>query len=259
MRASLILSALFLAGVASADNTTPAPSTPKPSEKKFLLDVEFGSAFVNRNDQGIPGDTGTRFDFNQLTGRGGFAYSRWALSYEGETGTGYRLLYAPFRINGVGQFSNSVNFQDATFAAGQDTQGTYQFNSYRATWRNRWKQGPNSDWRIGATFKIRDAEVALRQGNVFRTERDPRGIVPALLHIYGEEKIGRNWTFVFDFDGLAAPQGRAFDIGLRLGYQVTPDTRVLFGIRSLEGGADNPQVYSFAWVNYVSVGLQHRF
>jgi hypothetical protein len=31
------------------------------------------------------------------------------------------------------------------------------------------------------------------------------------------------------------------------------------GFRTLEGGADNERVYSFAWLNYATVGAAYRF
>ena len=229
------------------------------SKKRFTLDLEFTAAWMGRNDAAIPGDSGTRFSLNDLTGRGAFNAVRTTLTYEGEQGTGYRLLYAPFRISGTGQLSQPVNFQGTDFGAGKDTTATYQFSSYRFTWRNRWKKGPNSDWRIGATFKIRDAEITLTQSGTTKTERDAWGIVPGLLHIYGEEKLGSNWKFIVDFDGLAAPQGRAFDIGLKLGCRISDSTDLVFGYRTLEGGASNDRVYSFAWISYATMGLQHRF
>jgi hypothetical protein len=66
--------------------------------------------------------------------------------------------------------------------------------------------------------------------------------------------------FDFDIDGLFAPQGRAIDLGARLNYQINARGDSFFvGGRVLEGGADNPKVYSFAAVYYFSVGYTVKF
>ncbi|MFX8731599.1 hypothetical protein ABTM48_20655, partial [Acinetobacter baumannii] len=58
-------------------------------------------------------------------------------------------------------------FVDQTFGAGT-VDATYQFNSYRLTYRKPWKGG----WAIGATLKVRDAEISLQQGATAATERN---------------------------------------------------------------------------------------
>lgn len=228
-----------------------------PPQPQFTLRVEGGSAFVNRNDQRIPGNTGTEFSMTDITGRGGFQFSRVELAWKKNEQEEWRLLYAPFRISGTGTLNGPVNFQDASFAAGAAS-GTYQFNSYRLTYRRPWFSSPNRNWKFGYTLKIRDAEVTLRQGSLSRSELDPRGIVP-LLHVSGYEDMGNGWSATFDFDGLAGGPGRAFDIGVQLNKRINSHQDLYIGLRTLEGGADVPRVYSFAWVNYASIGLAIRF
>jgi hypothetical protein len=69
------------------------------------------------------------------------------------------------------------------------------------------------------------------------------------------EKLG----LIFEGDGLAAPQGRAEDIFLGLGWELSKALALKAGYRLVEGGADNDEVYSFTWVNYASVGALIRF
>jgi hypothetical protein len=226
-------------------------------EKQWTLRLETGTAATLRNDTQIPGDSGTRFSLKDITGSGPFNFQRWELLYRQSEDTEWRLLYAPFRISGTGNLNAPTNFRGTTFNAGAAS-ANYQFNSYRLTYRRKWKKTAKSDWMFGYTLKIRDAEISLRQGITSETERDPRGIVP-LLNISGKEQLNRQWFATFDFDGLAGGPGRAFDIGAQLHYQASEDTSLYFGIRTLEGGADVPRVYSFAWVNYLSVGISKRF
>jgi hypothetical protein len=226
-------------------------------EEPWSLELDSGFAWSFYNDAQIPGDTGTRFDLENLTGNGTFRTFRSVLTYEGETGPGYRVLWSPFQVSGTGTLDQPTNFDGTVFAAGQPTKGTYRFDSYRLTYRNRWKQGPNSDWRIGATLKVRDAEVSLEQGALSETSANT-GLVP-LLHVYGEERLSDLWTLSFDIDGLAAPQGRAFDVAVRAEYAVTPNNVLYLSARTLEGGADNDEVYTFAGFGYLTLGTRLRF
>jgi hypothetical protein len=245
MRTALLTSLFLASTVAVAD------------EKKWTLHFEGGNLWTNRNDARIPGDTGTRFSLKQLTGSGPFAFQRWEVFYRQHEDTEWRVLYAPFRIEGSGNLSSPVSFRGTTFNTGPAS-AAYQFNSYRITYRKKWKRTEKSEWMFGYTLKVRNAEIALTQGATTESERDPRGIVP-LLHIYGREEINDRWFATFDFDGLAGGPGRAFDIGLRMNYQMNEDTSLFFGYRTLEGGANVPRVYSFAWINYASFGITRRF
>ncbi len=107
------------------------------------------------------------------------------------------------------------------------------------------------------TAKIRNAEIALSQGAVSASKTNT-GLVP-LLHLSGEAKYGARWRASIDFDGLASPQGRAIDLGARVGYAITPTLEVFAGARIVEGGADNDEVYNFAQLNQLSLGLRARF
>lgn len=222
----------------------------------WKVDFEVGSMRVGLNDVRIRGDAGTKFDFRDLTGSS-FNTARLDITWERSNGPGFRVLYAPFVASGRGILGSPVNFNGQNFAAGVATDGRYQFNSYRATWRNRWKQGPNSDWRVGFTLKVRDAEVRVSQAGTTEFDKNV-GLVP-LLHIYGEERLSDRWRFTFDFDGLAAPQGRAFDVSGRLGYLVSPGSEVYLGFRVLEGGVDNERVFNFFLQSSLVLGWSGRF
>ena len=56
-------------------------------------------------------------------------------------------------------------------------------------------------------------------------------------------------------DARTAPQGRAEDVLLALTWALSEDTESRAGYRTLEGGADNEDVYSFAWLHYAVAAL----
>ena len=235
----------------------PVVSHASDEDLRWQLGVEAGPVWQSRNDVRKPGDTGTRFSLTELAGEGPFPFVRLELFYNINKRHSLRFLLAPFEYSESGVLSKDVFFVDQTFDAGQTTEASYRFNSYRATWRYLFFQDEKWQWRVGATAKIRDAEIALQQDG--KTSSDSNvGIVP-LLYLYGEYRLADRWRFIIDFDGLASPQGRALDLGLFARYDINRQWYVGGGYRTLEGGADNSNIYNFAWFNYLSLSAGYRF
>lgn len=220
------------------------------------IHLELGSVRQPYNSARIFGDTGTKFSLRDLQGTGDFGYGRVTALHKLNANHGLRLMLAPLGYSGVGQFAAPVRFQDTTFSANTPTTGSYMFNSYRVSYWSIVRQSEKELWRVGGTLKVRDARIALRQGSTY-AESYNLGIVP-LVHFSGERKLSERWKLLFDADGLAAPQGRAFDLGLFLAHQLSPKTDITLGARTLEGGADNERVYNFAKLDYLSIGLVQR-
>jgi len=53
--------------------------------------------------------------------------------------------------------------------------------------------------------------------------------------------------------------GRAFDVALKVGYDLTESWTAFAGYRMLEGGSDNDDVYTFAWLHYAAFSLAYSF
>ena len=230
----------------------------RPGEDpKWSFIVEAGPVWQSRNDVQIPGDTGTRFSLADFAGSGPFPFYRLELAYEFNARHSLRFLVAPFEYTESGTFVDDVFFVDQVFTAGLATEAGYRFDSYRATYRYTFHDSDHWLWRVGITAKIRDAEITLKQPGRFASDSNT-GLVP-LLNLYGEYSAARRWKAVVDFDGLASPQGRAIDLGLTLRYDIAPRWFVGGGYRLLEGGADNSEVYSFAWFHYLTVSAGYRF
>ena len=225
--------------------------------ERVAAEVEFGPVWQSRNDVRIPSDSGTRFSLKDLQGSGPAGFYRVTVDWNTRGKHGFRLLAAPLTIQGTGTFSQPVDFAGGTFAAGEPTSSVYRFNSYRLTYRYLLHDGDRWAWNLGATVKVRDAKIELRQGDQVRWDSNV-GVVP-LLHVDGEYRLGPRWSLVFDLDGLAAPQGRAFDGSLKARYQLSRNVDLSFGYRALEGGADTDEVYSFAWLHYGVASLRFRF
>lgn len=226
-------------------------------QAETFVSIEGASAWQSRNDQRIPGDTGTDFSIADF-GKGPLPAYRIYVGHIWNKRHELRALYAPFETELTGRFARSIIFLGTTFASGVDTQAFYKFNSYRLTYAYHFDKVGEWEWALGFTGKIRDAEVRLTQG-ALRESKSNIGFVP-LLNFQALRTLSASWLFRFDVDGLAAPQGRAIDAALLFEYLFAgPNGRVLAGYRTVEGGADNKEVYNFAWVHYATLGLRGEF
>jgi hypothetical protein len=235
----------------------PFASNASSNDLKWAFGVEAGPVWQSKNDVQIPGDSGTRFSLADFAGSGPYSFIRLELAYDINTSHSLRFLLAPFEYTETGTFNNDVFFVDQTFVAGQATEASYRFNSYRATYRYLFYHNENWRLRIGVTAKVRDAEITLKQAGRFASDSNT-GFVP-LLNFYGEYRPTDRWNFIIDFDGLASPQGRALDLGIVARYDLDRQWYLGGGYRMLEGGADNSEVYNFAWFNYLLLSAGYRF
>lgn len=222
------------------------------------LVVEGGAVWQSRNKAQIPNSSdGTRFSLRDLQGGGEEAFLRvdgtWQIGERHQV----RALYAPYSITRSGVPDAAIDFDGATFAAGLPTEAHYRFDSYRLSYRYRFHRGTDWTWWGGATVKVRDANIRLRQGALVEGY-DNTGVVP-LLSLVGYRQFGERWTLVIDADGLWAPQGRAFDVALKTRYAVNDRLSLGLGYRTLEGGADNDDVYTFAWQHYALAEVALKF
>ena len=235
----------------------PVTQAAEDDGSSLSLGVELGAAWQLRNTARIPNEApNTRFDLDAITGDGPFPAGRISLDWHLNDKHWLRFLVAPLRIEESGTTSEPIVFEDATFAPGE-VDVTYQFDSYRASYRYRFHQSEQWTWSVGGTLNIRDAKIGLKQPGLSR-EKSNTGVVP-LLALEGEWRFAPGWTGILDFEGLAAPQGRAIDAALKLGYDITPDLLLTGGYRILDGGADNDELYTFARFDFAVVGLSWRF
>jgi len=244
------LAALAALVPVAAPATEPVPPSP-------AITVELGAAWQLRNTAQVSNEPpNTRFKIDELTGDGPFAAGRVVLDWPLNEKHRLRFLIAPLGIDETGTASQAIVFRDTTFAPGP-IDVKYRFDSYRASYRYVFYQRGRWTWSGGGTLNIRDAEIRLQQGALTRVRKNT-GVVP-LLALEGEWRFAPGWYGLLDFEGLAAPQGRAIDAALKLGYDFTPSITVAGGYRILDGGADNDDLYTFARFDSAVLGLTWRF
>lgn len=218
--------------------------------------LETGVVDNTYNKVRIPGDEGTLFNLVSAFNETEYFY-RLSFLHSFESRHGLRLLLAPLEVSGSKSFSKDINFQGATFSSNEKTKAYYKFNSYRASYFYQLFDEKDFHLNLGATLKVRDAKIELEQNSIKKSRSD-LGLVP-LLYLYSEYKWDNGARLVFDFDGLAAPQGRAFDMALMLGYYFNSSYQLSLGYRILEGGVDNDKVYNFSQFNYLFTSLRMDF
>ena len=224
--------------------------------KRFCFELEGGAVWQTKNDVRIPGNTGTEFSFEELTGNGPYAAGRLTFNWNLLARHGLRLEIAPLRIDGEGTFDTAVNFAGTTFSSGTPTEGKYKFDTYRISYRYLFLNIRSWRMRVGATLLVRDAKIELEQAGQ-RASDSNVGVAP-LLNFSTKWAFARRWAAIFDFEGLAGGPGRALDLALKLRYDLTDRLSIGGGYRMLEGGVDGDDVYNFSWFNYgfATVGYQ---
>jgi hypothetical protein len=241
------LAALVPVAAPAAESVPPSPA----------LTVELGAAWQLRNTAQVSNEPpNTRFKIDELTGDGPYPAGRMVLDWPLNEKHRLRFLIAPLEIDESGTTSQPIVFQNTTFAPGP-IDVKYRFDSYRASYRYVFYERERWTWSGGGTLNIRDAEIRLQQGTLSRVRKNT-GVVP-LLALEGQWRFAPGWYGLLDFEGLAAPQGRAIDVALKLGYDVTPNISVAGGYRILDGGADNDDLYTFARFDSAVLGLTWSF
>lgn len=245
---------LILTATALADSAKELKETvPEPAPRLLKFQLETAGLWQTRNEFRLPGNAGTQVELAGFKSGPFFAprfYAEWDINQK----HGLRLLVAPLAFHVPFTPSAALSVKGQSFAAGTPVTVRYKFNSYRLTYRYLFDSDGAWSFRLGATAKIRDANISVTDGTT--TAQDPNlGFVP-LLHFGVRRSLGEQWFADLDVDALAAPQGRAEDVALRLGYDLTP-WEMSFGYRFLEGGADNDRVFTFAFLHYAFVAAAY--
>ncbi|MFN2370553.1 MAG: hypothetical protein ABR506_05280 [Candidatus Krumholzibacteriia bacterium] len=235
-----------LLGLAGAAVPAHGAETAAP---RIRLELEGGPVWQTVNDVQVPNDgAGTRFSLVDALGKGPWAAGRGYLTWNINERHGLRALFAPLTVTDDAVLGAPLEFAGAGFAAGEPTDATYKFNSWRLSYRYRFHAGERWTWWVGFTAKVRDAKIRLEQAGV-AAEKTDVGFVP-LLHVAGTWRLSPQWALELDVDALAGGPGRAEDAALKLRYRVDDRWSLAAGYRTVEGGADVDAVYAFAWLHY---------
>ncbi|MBN2777604.1 MAG: hypothetical protein JXR36_08170 [Bacteroidales bacterium] len=220
------------------------------------LQIETGTYKPSRMDVQIPAPSNSLFDIGDLTGNKNEYFYR----IEGKYQFGKHAItaiYAPLVYKNSAILPSDITFQNRTFAAGNLTDFSYQFNSYRIGYMYEFYNKGNWTLSTGITGKIRDAKIEVSQGSGITESKSNIGFVP-LLDFEAVYKVTEKFKLRFDVDGLAGGPGYAVDAALQGFYDISDAFSILGGYRILDGGADT-ETYTFATFHYYTLGLRYRF
>lgn len=221
------------------------------------LRMESSIMDFSRNEIAIPGDAGSLFNTADSGWKQKNAINyRVSYLFNLNKKESIRVLYAPLKTSFNGNFEKDINFNGKIFNQGQ-AQVNYQFNSYRVAYHKNIVKNEVFNINYGYVAKIRDANIEVVQGNESKSRKD-LGFVP-LFHFDARYRFNHLNSLYFDFDGLAAPQGRAFDVGLFIEREIINNSRVFAGYRFIEGGANNDKVKTFSYINFFTIGFSLSF
>jgi hypothetical protein len=225
-----------------------------PCRAAWFLDIEGGGAFAGYNDVQIPRDGGTRFSLTEDLSTDPAPFVRMRAGVRLGEKHHLSAFAAPLRLSAAGETARPIDFEGTRFPGGSALDATYRFDSYRLTYRYRaYASTPWQAW-VGLTAKIRDAEIRL-SGNGLSATKANTGFVPllsfAVRWMWSERLCG-----ILEGDALAGGPGRAEDVFAGVGFFAAPRVTIRGGYRILEGGADVEEVYNFALIHYVSLGIQ---
>jgi hypothetical protein len=217
------------------------------------FDLETGLVNSGYNVVRISGEDGTQISLSDDFQIQSSPFLRFKVYYAFNEEHAVGALYAPLSLWAEGQAPYPIVFADQTFPENTPLKALFRFDNYRLTYRYRFWKTETLQAHVGFTALVRDAEISVEGGGL-KAEKLNLGVVPLLYLRLGWNFAGP-WSFVFDADGLAAPQGRAEDVLLAITYRADEHWTLKTGYRMVEGGADNKEVYNFALVHYAVLGV----
>ena len=158
-------------------------------------------------------------------------------------------------IGGRHQLRLSSSAASLTPPPGAAFAASLRLDPARATWR--YAVLDQSSWvlRAGLTANLAEPHVARLSSY---SERVRFGALP-LLHVGGEGALAQRWLLGFDADGLLTTRGHAFELGLRVSYQLAPNFSLYGGYRMSEAGGEAEEAFVPGFSNSARFGLRLRF
>ncbi len=227
---------------------------------QFRIGLESGLAFSQYNDVRVPNgedEKGTLFSLtDDFSPEEPAPFFRLELGYLINQKHTIEFTAAPLILNYQNLQRDSINFAGTTFN-GENINGRYEFNTYRLSYRYRLIRSSKISLDLGATLLIRDARIAITQQELQAEDVD-LGFVPLISFEFNYAPADL-LSLLLKGDALVGPQGRAEDIfGGMLFHFLDDRFQLKAGYRFIEGGADVEQVYNFAFVHFMDLGVIYR-
>ncbi len=227
------------------------------SNAQLRLSIESGYVTTQSNNVRVPnGDqnAGTLFSLNDDFDDGGSGvFFRGEIAYLINDRHTLEATAAPLTVEYNDSSKESIDFAQTNFT-GDNINGSYQFNTYRFSYRYRIINRSKFKFDLGASLLVRDARIALSQLEDTADDTD-LGYVP-LVSFQLSYATADRLSLLLKGDALVGPVGRAEDVFAGLLYEVIKNKiEIKGGYRVIEGGADVDQVFNFAFFHFADLGL----
>lgn len=135
--------------------------------------------------------------------------------------------------------------------------GLPALESAQATYRYTLVDQTHWAWKLGFKTSLDSFSNPLRSGLNTDSEAHKPHLHP-MLHMSGEARFSDQWRFSMDANGLLTAQGYALDLGVRVGYRISPGFSLYGGLKlsNHDGIAETPR---FNTENSADVGIELRF
>lgn len=227
------------------------------SQAQVSIDAEGGVTFPAYNDVRVPGYQGTYISLTDDLRSFPKIFYRLRLSYLLNDAHYFSALFAPLTLRAEGVPGKELFFLNTIFAPDAFLNVSYQFNSYRLTYRYIFPRTQRFQFGIGATAKIRDAAVEI-QNNGKSVVKSNTGFVP-LLNFMAKWVAKERLNFMLTGDVMAMPQGRVEDVLLAAYFYPHKNITLKMGYRVLEGGVDSDEIFNFTLLHYAVIGGKVSF
>jgi hypothetical protein len=223
---------------------------------EWVADAELGVVQASRNDVRIPGNGGTTFSLVDDLASPAAPYERARIGVTLAERHSVLATWAPLRLEAhTAALPRDVFFHGVTFAAGGPVSARYVQDTWRLTYRYGLLRGDRLDLDLGASAQVRDAAVGL-QGTWY-AQKTSLAVLP-LLSFRVAWRVAGPFSLVADGDAIAAAKGRTEDVLVAVQAELRPGVAVRAGYRLVEGGTDTAEVYDYAWLNHLGLGLEVR-
>jgi hypothetical protein len=232
--------------------------SPTTANAQAFADVEVGAVVDNPyNFAQVPRAESSRVNFpRDLEPAVPAPFYRVRLGYTFANRHTVSVLAAPVSARYEGVINRPINFGLTPFAAGEELDGYFQFNTYRLSYQYRLFKGDDFKLDVGAVALLRDAAIRLQsdQTNSFGEDTNI-GILPLLrtqLWWYPFKVVG----LTIEADGSYSNNGSALDAFSGLDFKLGEQANLRAGYRFLTGSAKGEEIQQDLFFNQLSVGLR---
>lgn len=232
------------------------PNDEPPRERRYRLELGFGSAWQGRNQVTAPSATGTPIDFSDIgTTSNPQPSAQLSIEFFVEDGHEFMVRLTPFEARDLGTFYAPVNFAGQTYAAGNAIRSGYVFYDLRVRWRADLTDHERWVVKLGASLSYLSTEAELTDLTAGVWANASNDTLMPLVHFHVGLRASRKISFYFEVDGMALGHSHYLDGVLGFKWQIDShwDAGIAYRLvdRHLGGDATLRNTLTLHWPLFV--------